>query len=402
MVESSLVKEEDNVDLQAQNRLFQVDILKTLMIFLVIFDHIVAWNLKRLIGVAFWERISIPIFLIILGFNAGLSFERSGAETLRELYSKQYFKKKVLRYVVPFALYYGVSTVIGLMVYNWNFVAMMEHQYYPEHGIINLFTGFVPFWGPGNWFIPLLLQSILVLPLLYWLFKKNPKLALIACVLIEVAMHLLVFFLLGEITSWEEGHILTVFMTSVLFYTTGIAFGLWFSMGYELEEKRNWFLLILFPISFMYLIYYQFFGYRILIDGVPLIRGDYNFIVIPYSATLFLLALDYKSKLLPGSKLYKLITTISKSTYHILLIQMLGYGMIYAYGTHYLIDLNIATNPIDLLNLIVMWAICIPYGIWWQKISNYKAIEKKIIYHIILFASFMALFYILLFIGRIL
>jgi len=40
---------------------FQIDFLKAVMIFLVIFDHFVSWNIKNDIGVALWERISIPV-----------------------------------------------------------------------------------------------------------------------------------------------------------------------------------------------------------------------------------------------------------------------------------------------------------------------------------------------------
>lgn len=48
---------------------FQIDVLKVAMIFLVIFDHFVSWSIKSEIAVAFWERISIPVFLVILVFS---------------------------------------------------------------------------------------------------------------------------------------------------------------------------------------------------------------------------------------------------------------------------------------------------------------------------------------------
>ena len=128
------------------------------MIFLVIFDHFVSWNIKSEIGVALWERISIPVFLVILGFNMGHSFKAQGDLTLKELYSWSYFKKKIKRYIVPFLILYAASTFIGLFIYGFDFELMYYTQYYPEHGIINLFYFIMPFWGPGNWFIPVLFQ----------------------------------------------------------------------------------------------------------------------------------------------------------------------------------------------------------------------------------------------------
>ena len=113
---------------------FQIDFLKAVMIFLVIFDHIVHWDLKSEIGVALWERICIPVFLVIMGFNMGLSFKRHGANTLRELYSWRYFKSKILRYIVPFLILYAFSTLIGLILYQFNFIAYLMNLeiYLPE------------------------------------------------------------------------------------------------------------------------------------------------------------------------------------------------------------------------------------------------------------------------------
>ena len=199
-------------------RFFQVDVLKAAMIFLVIFDHMVSWNVKSYIGVTLWERISIPVFLVILGFNMGRSFQQKGDLSLKELYSWSYFKHKILRYIVPFLVLYAASTFIGLFMYGFDFLAMYDNQYWPDHSIYHLFLGFLPFWGPGNWFLPLLFQSILIMPLLYKLFTKKPIFALILCFIIEFALQLILFFFIGNITSYEEGYIVTVFMTSILFY----------------------------------------------------------------------------------------------------------------------------------------------------------------------------------------
>ena len=76
---------------------FQVDVLKAIMIFLVIFDHTIPWDIKNNLGVALWERISIPVFLVIMGFNMGLSFQKQKNQSLGNLYSRKYFRHKILR-----------------------------------------------------------------------------------------------------------------------------------------------------------------------------------------------------------------------------------------------------------------------------------------------------------------
>ncbi len=370
---------------------FQVDFLKAVMIFLVIFDHMVSWNIKRDIGVALWERISIPVFLVIMGFNMGQSFQRNGANTLRELYSWNYFKKKIIRYIVPFLILYAASTLIGLILYNYDFIAMYNTQYYPDHGIINLFTGIMVFWGPGNWFIPVIFGSIIVVPLLYKAFKKEPGLALFACFVIEIAMQSIIFFFIGNITSWEEVHIINVLMNCVLTYLSGIGLGMWLSFDHNIKSKRNRIMWILFLISLYYIINYQFFDFRFSIDGIPLIRGDYHFLVFPYSAFLFMLAMTFlpqKSEL----RISKAITLISKSTYHILLTQILGYGLITAYwGTHYGIDTGF--GPDKILDMIIAWILFISFGILWYKIDQIKDLLKRILYYFNFFIIFSSLLF---------
>ncbi|MHA2218099.1 MAG: acyltransferase family protein [Candidatus Hodarchaeales archaeon] len=389
MYEIVLTDDNNVKEISEGNKYFQVDALKAVMIFLVIFDHMVSWGIKSNIGVTLWERISIPIFLVIMGFNMGKSFQLKGDLSLRELYSWSYFKGKIIRYVIPFLILYAFSTFIGLFMYGFDLSAMYHGQYYPNHGFINLFIGFLPFWGPGNWFLPLLFQSILILPLLFKLFQKKPILSLILCFIVEISMQLIVFFFIGEITSWNESHILTIFMTSVLFYLSAIGLGMWFSFGHKLEDRRNFFMWIIYPISLAFIVAFQFFGFRIIIGGVPLLRGDYLFLIFPYSAFLFLLAMKFLPQKSEG-RISKAISLIGKSTYHILLIQIFGFGMIFAIaGTHYVFDVGF--RPDDFLDLIFAWIMFISFGILWYKIDRNKDILRRSLYYINLFIIFASL-----------
>ncbi|MEE9377038.1 MAG: acyltransferase [Candidatus Lokiarchaeia archaeon] len=386
LTELVLAETEKEILAESGKNFFQIDFLKAAMIFLVIFDHMVAWGVKSEIGVALWERISIPVFLVIMGFNMGISFQRKGVSTLKELYSWSYFKSKILRYIVPFLVLYGFSTLIGLILYQFNITAMYHGQYYPEHGFIQLFTGILPFWGPGNWFIPVIFGSILIFPLIYWAFKKKPVLTLILCFAVEIALQLTVFFFIGQITSWEESYILSLFMTSFPFYLSAIGLGLWFSFNRKPFSRRNLFIWILFPISLTYMIFFQFFGLRFRIGNVPLLRGDYHFLIFPYSAVIFLLVmmiLPQKS----DNKFSRAISLIGKSTYHILLTQMLGYGMISAIrGTHYIIDVGFTI--LDALNLIYAWIIFISFGVLWYKIDQKKNLTRRLLYYVNFFLVF--------------
>ena len=393
-IDHQTIKLDDKLDSKEQ-RFFQIDFLKAAMIFLVIFDHFVPWEIKGNIGVALWERISIPVFLVILGFNMGNSFREKGVRTLKELYSWSYFKKKIKRYFIPFLVLYTASTFIGLLMYNFDFIAMYDTQYSPYHGIANLFYLILPFWGPGNWFIPVLFQSILVVPILYWCFTKKPVLALILTFVVEIIMQIFVFFLVGQsFASWEEYyssiHLYSLFSNSILYYLSAVGLGMWFSKNHDLKADRNFFMWILYPISLAFIVAYQFFGYRIMIDGLRFLRGDYTLMVFPYSAFLVLVALKFLPRTVKG-RMAKTVSLISKSTYHILLTQILGYGMITAFwGTHY--GMDIPFDPSDIIDLIVLWFGFVWLGIIWYKIDQQEDIVRRILYYLNFFIIFSCLF----------
>jgi peptidoglycan/LPS O-acetylase OafA/YrhL len=387
--EGQVIQTDIDTRITEETRYFQVDTLKAIMIFLVIFDHIVAWSVKSDIAVTLWERISIPVFLVIMGFNIGKSIQRSGKTKLRELYSWDYFKSRIVRYIIPFLVLYVFSTLIGLFIYDFDITRMYQRQYLPSHGFVNLFIGFLPFWGPGNWFIALLLQSILLLPFMYWVFTKAPKITLILSFAVEISMQLIVFFSIGVVTTWTELHIKMLYQTSILFYLSAVGLGMWFSFSHKFEDKRNFFMWILYPVSLAFITAHQFFDFRIRIDGIPLLSGDYHFLIFPYSAFLFLMAMNFLPRK-SGNWLSRSIKLISKSTYHILLTQILGYAIITAYwGTHYSIEAGFGI--LDVLDLILVWIFFISFGIWWYNIDKYKSISRRIIYYINFFIIFLSL-----------
>jgi hypothetical protein len=80
----------------------------------------------------------------------GHSFRGKANLTLKQLYSWSYFKHKILRFVIPFLILYAASTFIGLFIDGFDFILMYDTQYYPDHGLINIFHLIMPFWGLGN------------------------------------------------------------------------------------------------------------------------------------------------------------------------------------------------------------------------------------------------------------
>jgi hypothetical protein len=164
---------------------------------------------------------------------------------------------------------------------------------------------------------------------------------------------------------------------------SAVGLGLWFSRDHNIFSKKNYFMWILFPLSLAYIIAYQFFNFSF---GFEL--GDYNFLIFPYSAFLVLLALKMFPKDVKDNNIFvKGIRLISRSTYHILLTQILYFGIVISlYGGHYgasIFGIDFGYDPlIVFLYLLINWMICIPIGTLWyygeNRIRQLRRSKKKL------------------------
>lgn len=376
MNESDITTEmSKNIKIEGK-RFFQVDLLKALMILLVIIDHSIAYANLYGKGFELWERIAIPMFLIIMGFNMGKSFAREGNKSLRELYSWNYFKKKFWRYVYPYIILYIIGTIFGFILYGATFPDTFNKNWFLEYIVFQKSL----LEGPGNWFIPVLFQSILIMPLLYKAFSKYPKLSLILCFIIEFFWHLVIFFVIGEVSSLEDLLLEINFRYIILLYLSALGIGLWFSKNHNLFSKKNLFVWILFPLILTYMIAWDFFSFRLAIDGAEIVRGDYNYLTYLYSAFIFLIAM----KLIPQnpkSKISKLFSTVSSATFHIYLVQDIYFIISYviwdpvwsSLSTPALANILGIVSDVFFINIclvIINWIICVSCGVFWWYVDS--------------------------------
>ena len=349
---------------------FQVDFLKTFAIAFVIIDHSVLRVLLWGAGAELWERMSIPVFLIILGFNMGNSFAKRGDQYLSELYSWAYFKRKFWRFIFPYIILYIVSTTAGFIIYEENFTDTFNDNWFLEYIVYQKTL----FEGPGNWFIPVLFQSILLLPLLYKLFSVVPRLSLILCFIIEICFHLFLFAFVGELNSYEDWLIEINFRYIILLYLSAIGMGFWFSRDHDLFSKKNLFVWILFPIAVIYMVAWQFFDYRLEIDGSGIVRGDYNYLTFIYAAFIILIVMKLLPKN-PKNKASKFFTTIGRASFHIYLVQDVYFAITYStQGSGNIVNnicgISFGEPILDLFLMFLNWGICISAGVFWLFIEN--------------------------------
>jgi len=91
----------------------QVDLMKAAAIALVILDHTISHSVRSTVFPYFWELTSVPLFLIIMGFNTGNSLRSLTHKPIREVYSREYIRTKTKRYLLPVAYLFAIGMIIA-------------------------------------------------------------------------------------------------------------------------------------------------------------------------------------------------------------------------------------------------------------------------------------------------
>jgi hypothetical protein len=354
---------------------FQVDAMKAIMIALVIMDHTFTHAFLHQFGSSFWERISIPILMIIMGFNMGKSSEGKTYTKLKDYYSRTYFESKLKRYMIPYLLLYFIHGIMRIIVELGSIAInspagndMAEYRY----------LGYTFFYGPGLWFIPVLFGTILVFPILYHNFKKNPIYTFVGTFIVEILTQVIMLVII-VLNNFELSTTVYYFLFSIFRLFSAIGIGLWLSVDHGLRSKHNRVIWILFPISLIYMIIYSL---GMLPIQLPL--SDYQLFFFPYSAVIFMVGMKLIPKN-PTGKVSDFIRKISKSTYHILLTQILYFSIVFQFflimtdGNPETLDVFDAT-PLNYLwfyplNLIITFGI----GMLWKHLEErfYQKIPEK-------------------------
>ena len=361
-----------------KKKYFQVDAMKAVMIALVIMDHTFTHAFLHQFGSSFWERIAIPILMIIMGFNMGKSNQGKTYTSLKEYYTRSYFEAKLKRYFIPYLLLYFVHGMMRIIVELGNIAVNSPAGYdVAEYR----YLGYTFFYGPGLWFIPVLFGTILVFPILYHNFKKNPIYTFVGTFVIEILTQGIMVVII-VINNFELTASVYYFLFSIFCLFSAIGIGLWLSVDHKLSSKHNRVIWILFPISLIYMIIYS-----LGMLPLPIPLGDYQLFFFPYSAIIFMVGM----KLIPENptgKVSDFIRKISKSTYHILLTQILYFSIVFQFflimtdGNPETLDVFDAA-PLNYLwfyplNLIITFGI----GMLWKHLEGrfYQKMPEKRLY----------------------
>ncbi|MBC5991701.1 acyltransferase family protein [Pontibacter cellulosilyticus] len=318
----------------------QIDVLKGMAIIAVIALHsltkpelVQGWAIFHI-----WQ--AVPVFMIIMGLNLGIG-SKPDHLTLSLLYNKAYFTKKATRILIPFLFTFILALFFGLFweVYFQSNVLELERV---------VLVGVLPVSGRGNYFITLLLQSILLLPLIGYCFNRRPVLTTIALIALEV-----LFLLVSKKYSLFEGDDMEYLYSAALpRYFSAFAFGLWLAKAIR-QPYRISILLAFLVLGAIAINYLYFVVYRGL--SIPFIYNSWamqNVMSFGYAALLILMVI-YTLPSESDNFILQGFAKLGQASYHIFLVQVVYFGLVS-----------------DFSNLWLNLAICLLLGYLYYKIET--------------------------------
>jgi len=160
----------------------QIDYIKGLAILSVLLLHTIPsmYLIESYSTLYIWQ--AVPIFMIMMGITYHLSFVRMRQNAgIKNPYTKEYFRSKLSRFMLPFILVCIIDLVIAVLLGRLD-----------GHAIISIPLSFIvvlPVPSPGGYFITILFQFILFAPLLS-MISRRPIAALILLFVTNLAFEL--------------------------------------------------------------------------------------------------------------------------------------------------------------------------------------------------------------------
>ncbi|RSD35195.1 MAG: acetyltransferase, fucose-4-O-acetylase [Methanohalophilus sp.] len=165
-----------------------------------------------------WQ--AVPIFIIIAGYVGALSYKRHQNSTLLQLYSIRLLSRRIKRIIVPFIVVFTIQ-IIYIYIYIYPDVGPIQ--------ITNIITSFISGGhGPGSYFVPLIIQHILILPILYVWIIKYPKYFIPLTFLISLTLEQLMILLSVPVDVYR--------LLYIRYFFAG-ALGVWLAINHKTPIK---------------------------------------------------------------------------------------------------------------------------------------------------------------------
>ncbi len=316
-----------------KKRNYNIDIIKGLAIIAVILIHSVPDEILLAVLSPFYIWQAVPVFLLLAGYNTAQSFQRRGYISLDQFYNIPFLYKKVERLIYPFLFIWVIQVIIHFLILDGLGFKTL---------IISLFAGG---WGPGSYFIPVIIQATLILPLIYMLMKKNLTVGMIVLFFISILVD--VFCMIIDVPG-------SVYRVLIVRYIFALVLGVWLALNPK-NINYKW-LIPLAILSVVYIagVYYQ--EWEFFIERYWQSQHAPSYFWTLLLVIIGLRAYQFKAE----NPLSRLLVKMGQASYHIFLVQMFYF---------WLIADSISDFPF-MIYLVITLTICIVLGLLFFSAEN--------------------------------
>ncbi len=311
-------------NLQQNNRIYVLDYIKAIAMVSVIINHCnFTAQMEKDMLYPFFIGLAVPIFIVVSGFTFSLSYQKKETLGLKHWYARESILPKLSRFVMPFILIFLLELIYKLTIDNMAFNLT---------SIIRTF--FFGGYGPGSYYIPIIIQMLFIFPLCYCLVRKYGFKGVLILGLIQLIYQFAVYYL-----DLPDIYYKRIFLRFLIFLGGGIY--IFLHKEDILNSKGKKILLLLsFVVGCIYIYVANYQGH------VPAIFLAWRRTAMPTILYVFpVLAVVIATclhKKIPG-KGGDFFSLIGQASYHIFLVQMfwfhIGWEKTLTYGVEVIVNL---------------------------------------------------------------
>jgi peptidoglycan/LPS O-acetylase OafA/YrhL len=301
----------------------------------VIINHWMTAEQRGVSLAAFHVMQAVPVFFLLMGYNASNSFDRRSAGSLGAIYRSEYLRTRLVRLLMPLAILVAISIPTAL-------AQGIPLYFGPESLLLHL-----PRPIPGQFFVAVSVAFVFLLPLVNASFKRAPRVTIAACAALSLAYELLTPFKHSPAQYY-------IYQANPLRFVALVALGFWLASEASPTSRRNWFFIPAAIASAAFLAAYArglrpgFVGpeymYNVLAAGWPLLLTACGLTFLPReSQRVSLLGLG----------------DIGRASYHIFLVQGMWFG-------GFFVSVVAGSLPWLVASLVV----CCGVGLAWYRLDQ--------------------------------
>lgn len=296
----------------------QIDLLKGLAIISVIVMHTYNMKLLATAGAPFYIFQAVPVFILLAAFNNAYALSAKGKTTLPECYDLNIIFRRLKRILLPYLIIWIVQLILVFWVLSiTNDLGVQNPNHFFYTGFDTLFNFLTGASGPGNYFIPLIVQVILLVPILYWLALRSPNMmlavAFIAGLILEYAT------VLSDMPLW-------LYVTLIIPYIFMAALGVW--LVFRERIVTPW-IVVAGLLSAVYIAAVSYFDFQFWFFRTDtMFHHEFAFF---WTLLIVVLGFQYLPAD-PAGKVVRIVAELGKASWHIFLVQMTWFFFLgYAY-----------------------------------------------------------------------